>query len=368
MTVAYVLTEFPSLTETFVSAEVRLLRARGVTVVPFSLRAPRFPGDPTVAAEVGWRGQGPTHGEGLRALRRFGSGARATALEFIESQRVAPLEWAFALAVLPKAAAIAARCRTLGVTHVHTHFERGAAILAALVGALAERPWSFTAHAFGLWTSHPEALRERVRRAAFVRSPHSAATIAIRALEPAARVLEVVTPLELDRLPQRRQPDGTLLAIARAVPKKGLDLLPGLVDHLRRRGVAVRPRVIGPGGEPLPHTETLKALAGASLFVAPCRVAPNGDRDGLPLALLEAVAIGVPAFATRMAGIPDLMAPHLSEHLAETEDVVQLSDRIARALSQPERLRDRVDAAREDARRRYGPEVLEPLGAAFAQP
>ena len=349
MRIAYALMEFPALTETFVTTECDLLEAHGAAILPFSLRSPRD------AASLPQTWLSRTHclgratGAGLRSIP---AARRRQALAFIRDQFMAsPAEGAFAARALPVAAAIAARRSDFDA--VHTHFERGAAILAALAGILADRPWSFTAHAFGAYLSNPVALAQRLREAAFVRASHAALAIHLRALAPTARLVTIPTPIDISRLPARSEglrPRSLLQAVvvARDVPKKGLDLLGELRRQLGRRGLAVDFRVIGPFG-PRPtwaapgvvplgrmsHTETLQQIASADLIVAPCRIAPNGDRDGVPLALIEAPAIRVPAFSTRVGGIPELFGRELAEHLAAPEDTAGLADAIVRGVLAP---------------------------------
>lgn len=379
--IAYVLTEFPALTETFVTTECTLLEGRGIDVLPFSLRRPAHA---SVGAEAdGWRRR--TGYAGLQSPWSFGGSAVRRALAITTDHlRLAPVEGAFAARVLPAAAWIAERSRD--VLHVHTHFERGAAILASLVAALLDRPWSFTAHAFGVYLSAPRALAYRCRHAAFVRVSHQSLGTRLRALAGAGTPIQTVlarTPLpaqfHVADAPSPLDPTVPLVVVARDVPKKGLLLLPDIARELRLLGHTPRIDVIGPVDVrapswatdtiarlgPLPHDAIRRRLSQATLSLLPCRIAPNGDRDGIPLSLLESMAVGTPAVSTRVGGIPEAYPGELQELLAAPEDTVGIARIVARILDSPGRRRDLAALGLDLVARDYGPSALDPLVTAF---
>jgi len=173
-----------------------------------------------------------------------------------------------------------------------------------------------------------------------------------------------------------------LLFVGRMVEKKGLPDLVAACALLRARGFPVECRLVGAGPlepalreqvrtlgletvvefrEPASQEEVALAhLPAASAFVLPCRIASDGDRDGLPTTLLEAMARGVPVVSTRLPGIPEAVPDGEAGLLAEPGDVSGLADAIVRTLGDRAGARKRARFARQhverlfDARRNVG--------------
>ncbi|KAA7587997.1 glycosyltransferase, partial [Salmonella enterica subsp. enterica serovar Lubbock] len=142
----------------------------------------------------------------------------------------------------------------------------------------------------------------------------------------------VYNGLELARFPfvppAARADEVRLLAVGRLVEKKGFGLLVEAVERLRRRGIAVRLDIVGDGelgpdlraqidASPVrdvvrmlgarSQDEVAQCLREADVFVAPCLVGADGNADGLPTVLLEAMASGVPCVSTAVTGIPEVI-------------------------------------------------------------
>ncbi|MDW8470063.1 MAG: glycosyltransferase [Burkholderiales bacterium] len=117
-----------------------------------------------------------------------------------------------------------------------------------------------------------------------------------------------------------------------------------LARRARRLGIADRIDWRGPRTQP----EVLAAYRAADLFVLASRIAPGGDRDGLPNVLLEAASQGLACVATRLAGIPELLEDGVSGVLVPAEAPAALADALASLMRDPLR-RARLGAA---ARRR----------------
>ena len=91
----------------------------------------------------------------------------------------------------------------------------------------------------------------------------------------------------------------------------------------------------------------------ASVFVLPCVIASDGDRDGLPTTLLEAMARGIPVVSTRLPGIQEAVPDREAGLLAEPGDVASLADAIVRTLNDPIATHRRVRFARQHVERLF---------------
>jgi len=304
--VLYVLRYFPTLTETFVYREIDAVAVRV----------------PVHAVAVGERADGALQDEPPevvvsyppRGLRAVGLAPALRHLATPEGRRA--WRW-LSRQQRPKDAAralwLADRARALGVTRLHAHFAGEAAEWALVTARLVGVPFGVTVHAADLFKPRP-ALGEVLRAAdpVVAVAEHHRQAIAARYGVEATVVRCGVDPA---RFPVARPGDEgplRLVSVARPVPKKGLDTLVAAVravPGVRLRLVADAPRwatdrvQIGA----LPPSEVPAALAAAHAFVLPCRVASDGDRDGVPVALLEAMAAGLPVITTKVAGIPEVV-------------------------------------------------------------
>ena len=165
-----------------------------------------------------------------------------------------------------------------------------------------------------------------------------------------------------------------ILSVARLVEKKGLGDLILAAEILRRQGHCFRVQIIGDGHlrqalehqvadrglqdcvllmGAQPHEQVRLAYERASIFVLPCLVAADGDRDGLPIVLLEAMASGIPVVSTSVVGIPELIDSECDGLLIPPNDARALADALERLLVNPP-LRDRLArAARAKVEERF---------------
>lgn len=148
-----------------------------------------------------------------------------------------------------------------------------------------------------------------------------------------------------------------LVTVARLVEKKGVDYAIRAVARLLPRYPNLRYDVIGGGKSdryaklvselgvghavhlhgPQPHPRVVEFLDRAHLYALPSVTAANGDQEGLPVALMEALAAGLPTVSTRHSGIPELIEDGVSGLLAPERDDAALADRLAMLLEHPER-------------------------------
>ncbi len=287
MRIAYVLSQYPVLSQTFVHAELCALRARGLDV--FVVAHER--GDPDI---------------------RFGEGPDGAPFEVVAED----LTRDRVVEVLARA------------DHLHGHFaDFGLRVLAPLAEK-AGVPFSFTAHAYDLFrrdarvspaelTALPESCRAIVTISRFHRQ------FLVDRGVPADRVVVIPNAARLAALlasapppPQRLK---RILAVGRPIPKKGFGHLVSAWSRVARACGDLELTIIGGEGmveDPppglhlrgmIPYAEVLEEMARADLVVAPCVIAENGDMDGVPTVLAEAGALRRPVLSTTLSGIPDLV-------------------------------------------------------------
>lgn len=146
---------------------------------------------------------------------------------------------------------------------------------------------------------------------------------------------------------------GVIVSAARLVPKKGLHFVPAALARLRQQGLRWRWRIVGDGPQrealqqacvqhgiadlvdflgPRDNTVVRTELMQADLALLPCIVAADGERDGIPIFLVEAMALGVPVVTTPVSGIPELVRGGDTGWLAAPGDSDALAEVLARAL------------------------------------
>jgi glycosyltransferase involved in cell wall biosynthesis len=270
------------------------------------------------------------------------------------------------LAVTPKALAGARWVNRLRIDHVHAHFATQTADCAAIAAGVAGVPFSFTAHAYDIYSTTPrvrnETLGWKLRRAARVFTVSDFGARLLRAKLPASdaeRVTTVHVGIPVDLFRPEPQPDGgplALLCVARFQEKKGIDTLVDACALLQGRGLAFRLRIYGDGPlfedvraqvrrlgldelvllpGPAPQEEIARQMRAAHLFVMPCRRDRTGDMDGIPTVFMEAMASGRPVVSCAVSGIPELVRHGETGMLVPSDDPGALADAIVALADDP---------------------------------
>ncbi|MDT9595262.1 glycosyltransferase [Nocardioides zeae] len=358
--VGYVLTMFPRFSETFVLNELLALEAAGTEVRVLSLRQPD---DGRFHAALG----------DLRARVTYVTRPSRASSVWSVLASVAPdlprlaehLPQVLALPVEEGVAAleVAAAAVREGLTHLHAHFANSPATVARVAAALAGIGYSLTAHAKDVFHDGLDAvaLQANLRQASAVVTVSDFNVRFLRELCPAAadRVVRVYNGLDLERFAFRAGPrePRTVVAVGRLVPKKGFDvLLQATALLVRTGGDPVRVRIVGSGAEEprlrelaarlritdrvefcgaLPQDRMKEVVASATVFAAPCVVAGDGNRDGLPTVLLEALALGTPCVATPVTGIPEAVVDGVTGRLVPEGDATALAAALLGLLDSP---------------------------------
>ncbi len=361
MRVAFVLDRYPSFYQTFVLSQMVALEAQGIPLAVLSLKAPPAltqAGHTALAAPVAYaprRHRLDLYGLALARCLAFGPDQVATRGACLTGRRVVVANWLRGLALADAA-------RALGVTHVHAHFAAGANVAAMAVAGQLGVPFSFTSHAVDLFV-RPAWLCETLRAAAFhtTISHYNRRFVATRCGEALAEKTFVVrggVDVPAFRVWQRVAHDPPcVLSVGRLIPKKGFGDLVAALALVHRQGLAFRAVIVGDG--PLAaalHADierlglarhitlrgpvdlaTMRTLyEDADVFALPCVVAADGDRDGIPASLMEAMAAGLPVVSTPVSGIPELISPEAGL-LPPPHDPAALAEALVALLRDPPR-------------------------------
>jgi glycosyltransferase involved in cell wall biosynthesis len=348
-----------------------------------------------------------------RVARRRPIGvARAAAAAFMQAVRARRRVWSWPRKLYLKeflqAAAIADRlCETPDVRHLHAHFCHGATTVAWLTSMMTGLPFSFTAHAKDIYCEslNPAGLlRRKLRAARFVVTCTDANRAHLLQIEPRATVhciyhglnaeftglLKQSRPAALARPAQTQPARLRALGVGRLVPKKGFDVLVEACGILRRRRVPFEAVIVGESGEheallrqrigalgleqhvrltgPMEQTQLYEEYRRAGVFCLPCRVLDNGDRDGIPNVLVEAMACGVPVITTSVSGIPEIVRDGINGQLVPPDDPQALADALLRLTREPQFALQLAHAGRATVRERFdGEHFAAQLAALFQE-
>lgn len=381
-TVGYLTKRFPRLSETFILDEILGLEQAGV---PLRLFAVADPGEAVVQPDVSLVTSPVTY---LRGRRRsdipadIGRTLAAHARLFARSPSRYRATLAMALADRTRtktirpfldAGRLSAELRRAGAVHLHAAFAHGPATTARYVHHLTGLPFSFAAHAKDLYLSDAAELVAKATDAEFVLTcsaaaveglaerlrPPVAADRAAAGPDPSTKVVLAYHGVDTGRF--RPGPIGgggelRVLAVGRLVPKKGYPVLLQALSLMAERGYRVTCRIVGGGADQAElaamaehlgvsetvafvgartHQEVAEEYRRADVFVQASVVLADGDRDGVPNSLLEAMACGLPVVASAVSGIPEAVQDGFSGLLVPPGDPAALALALSRISDEP---------------------------------
>ena len=383
--VAYVVSRFPKITETFVLREMLALEELGFRVELFPLLRHRERVVHAEAEEFVRRAHhaGPFSREvvsaNLRSLWRSPVRYLATLLAVLWRTLPSPRFFAGAIALFPKAVHFARAMQRLGVEHVHAHFASHAALAALVVHRLSGIPFSFTAHGSDLHVDQT-ALGWKLREAAWAVTVSEYNREFVRARlgdEAAGKLLVIRCGVDSRRLVRGQEPATTpfeILCVAALRGVKGHVHLIEACRLLRDRGVGFRCHLVGSGPKEreLRRQVARRGLEGAILFhgalahadvlarmraahvVALCSVQDGaGRREGVPVVLMEAMSCELPVVASRISGIPELVRHGHSGLLTPPGDATAIADALEQLARSPAERRRLGQAGRATVVREF---------------
>ena len=358
--IGYVVKRYPRYSETFIVTEILAHEEAGLEIEIFSLYPPVDSHFQDLLARVRAPVTYLPPAEGR--FSRFWDALR-------EAANDAPAIWSELASASGEeartvffAALVAGEARRKGIRHLHSHFATEATAVARLAARIGGLSYSFTAHAKDIYHENvrPEEMRLKLRDASGVItvSDYNLTYLSERYGEDASRVRRIYNGIDLERFPYEEPANRPrrIVFVGRLVEKKGL---PDLIDAcaiLAARGVACECRIIGSGEieaslrdridlmgiqdtvkllGPRPQMEVIRSIREASVVAAPCVIGADGNRDGLPTVLLEAMALGTPCVSTDVTGIPEAIRHGETGIIVPQRNPEALADALGRLLDDP---------------------------------
>lgn len=398
MRIGYLVSQYPAASHTFIRREVEALRRRGLTIDTFSIRRPaaneRASTEDVAAYQSTWYvlpiAFGALCSAHLGALLRR-PGAYFRVLRLALRHRAPGLRaWLWSLFHFAEGIVLARELRRRDIRHLHNHFANAGANVGLLASQFLGLPWSLTLHGISE-TDYPAGLllAEKIKHAQFVACVSwFGRAQAMRITPPDQWPKLFVSRCGLDlaavarHVSIERRPDAPhrIVCVGRLSAEKGhLGLLEAFAGV--RAKTEAELVLVGDGPE-RPLIEAEAARLGIAPFVVfrgrlsePDTLAEIGQADllvlpsfmeGLPIVLMEAMALGVPVAAARVAGVPELIDDEREGLLFRPSDWSDLQDAMAGLLAD-DGLRARLSAAAvEKVRGEFDIErAIEPLLARF---
>jgi glycosyltransferase involved in cell wall biosynthesis len=366
--VAYLMSRFPTIAETFILYEMLELKRLGLQVEIFPLIRQKEPvkhaevdklagqvhyhqllSVATLAAQLYWFRKKPK-----RYLQLWWQTIRThlKSLKFLSRS----------LVVLPLAALFARRMEELDIKHIHAHWATHPTLAAYIIKQLTGIPYSFTAHADDIYVDQT-MLEEKISQANFVvtiseYNRQFLCELYNGLVAPKIFVIRCGVDLEVFKTGNAKKFNDqfTIICVARLGRAKGHQYLIEACAQLKAQGLNFRCLLVGDGELRSeiedqirqfnltdqiillgfqPRDKVRELLAGADLMVLPSIITDKGQKEGIPVALMEGLAMGLPAVATAISGIPELIKDGETGLLAPQRDPQALVEAISKLYHSP---------------------------------
>lgn len=374
--IAYLMTRFPKITETFILREMDMLEQLGWWVLPFSLvREREYVLHPAVESFLGRTCFARDHIFAIVGANLAGFGRHPWLYlrllgDTVWRFKYSPGTLARSLVCFLVAIYWAAVVRRERIAHIHAHFATYATYMAYVISRFTGIGYSFTAHAHDIYMDQT-MLAEKVRKADLVVpiSEFNRRLLASLCPEASAKIRVVYCGVDTETFHPFERPANDpgspaeplkIVAVARMQEYKGIRYLVAACRILRDRGIEFHSTLIGDGPQRreieqaishnglrdvldcvgwLPSSEVAAYIAQADVVVLPSVVARDGMMDGLPNVLMEALSCSVPVVSTTISGIPELVDSGRNGLLVPPADPDALADALAELAGDPARRR-----------------------------
>lgn len=370
--IGYVVKRYPRFSETFIVNELLAHEQAGLNIEVFSLRPPvdtHFQDlISQVRAPVTYLSTGSVKANELWEVIRQ---AQTRFPQIVENLgRVVQEDALDVYCALQLAMATLQR----GITHLHAHFASSAATVARIASQLSGVPYSITAHAKDIF--HDSVIHQDLAR----KIADSSVTFTVSdfnlrhfqgefSAETSTKVTRLYNGMHLDQFPyhspRQRQPQ--IIAVGRFVEKKGFadlieacmilrsrqvqftccivgsgELLPDLQTQIHELSLGTLVHLLGPQ----PQQKVKELIISSAVMAAPCINGTDGNRDGLPTVLLEAMALGTPCVSTDVTGIPEVIVHERTGLLVGQRDPAALASALTQLLTNADQREALAQAAR----------------------
>ena len=386
--IAYVLLWFPLSSETFIFREVVQLRQRGLPVYAYSMYGENLKG----CSEEMHAFDGPVRRMGIKAmghiLAAFGRALRQKPKAVWQLMReglfrrmrnieaIAENTWCFLAGFL-----LAEQCRQDGVQLIHAGWANGPATAAWVASRMTGIPFAFTGRAGDIY---PEdgLLREKSRDALFVRTNNRTNVQWLckfcppDATDKVHAIYNSLTFRPRGQCAMPMQAPYRLLAVGRFARTKGFPELLTAMARLRRENVPVTLTLVGDGSWNhklvkmrddlglaqvvdmpgfIPHDKICGFMLDHDMLIMPSVVHTNGDQDGIPNVIMEALSHRMPVIATDVCGIAEVVIDGETGLLVPQRDPRALADAVRRMVSDRDAALKMAEAGRAHVEKLFDP-------------
>ena len=392
-TITYIAPAIPALSETFVYNEIFALRDRGKTVHALSIHKPDQVSD-SVAKRMGRVHYLYAEGLGVFAWSFLvclitkpigtlrGLGWLISDMVTVGLHKVASYKLGYQFLAACRAARIVG---SNGTEHIHSHFANVPCQVAMYTSAISGIPFTVTSHANDIF-EHGLILNRKAKRAKYfvtISDFNRRYLLETGMPDEEIKIVRCGVDLKLDKKDKPSSDEIRVCSLGRLVEKKGMQILVEAIAVLRDKGINVSLSIAGDGPEEerikdkieelnlqdqvsmigaIDNSQVAEWMASHDIFALACQKDSNGDMDGIPVVLMEAMMLGIPVISTEISGIPELIIDRKTGLAVEPENPVALANAILMRDAQ----KNMIDVAAEHVVNEFGRDVnIDRLEAIF---